>query len=540
MSSLKSRLFDKWGKPIMASPDLRKKAFGLFPSIYEAPNAGRFRPRYYTEQDAEIGINQYNRSLLLRFSREMTSQQPWIAAGVRLLSLFSVGDQYKPNYCGVNSGWGKEATAWLLEWYKNPCSRGPNMDFQALITNLSETVDVDGDILLLFGEDKSGPKIQLVPSHRIRSLGSNPFSPAVDVKPIQGPTANTVVSDGVVYNMEGAPIGYSIQNRENMVNSTFSNSNGNITFVSSKNARLVYQVRFPDRGRGLPTISSGILQALSVQECESYLIEKLKIQSMYATVEAVPEGEGPLEEEEAYRRAANTMNELNGLSPIAQPWMNASKGLRVVNSPAIKYVAASPGVEIKFPAASITDKETADQITRLETHVLSCLGVPHALLFSPDDVAGKMNNSIIDVFNASIKKRQQLLDFHGKFILGWAVSKAIKNKELPPNDEEILTNCFEFTHPHKFTLDDNKNRKSDLDEYMAGTRSLNEIAKRRNTTSTKILEDIQAETTEFLKGAQKIAKDTGMDINIVLEALRENLKQKQASPSGDSPGKEEK
>src|ERR1035441_10516986 len=540
MSSLKSRLFDKWGTPIMASPDLSKKAFGLFPSIYEYPNAGRFRMRTYTEQDNEVGINQYNRSLLLRFSREMVSQQPWIAAGVRLLSLFSVGDQYKPNYCGVNSGWGKEATAWLTEWYKNPCSRGPNMDFQALITNLSETVDVDGDILLLFGEDKSGPKIQLVPSHRIRSLGSNPFSPAVDVKPLAGPIPNTVVSDGVIYSMEGAPIGYSIQNRENMVNSSFSNSNGNTTFVSSKNARLVYQVRFPDRGRGIPTISSGILQALSVQECESYLIEKLKIQSMYATVEQVPEGEGPLEEEEAYRRAANTMNELNGLSPVAQPWMNASKGLRVVSSPAIKYVSAAPGVDIKFPAASITDKETADQITRLETHVLSCLGVPHALLFSPDDVAGKMNESVIKIFNSSINKRQQLLDFHGKFILGWALSKAIKNKELPPNDEEILTNCFEFTHPHKFTLDDNNNRKTDLDEYKAGTRSLHEIAKRRNTTAEAILDDTHNEATYLLKGAQKVAKDTGIDISIVLEVIRENLKQKQAGPGGSpSPKKEE-
>src|ERR1039458_8800829 len=83
MSSLKSRLFDKWGKPIMANNPLNKQMFGMMPSIYEAPNAGRFRPRYYTEQDTEIGINQYNRSLLLRFSREMVSQQPWIYAGVR-------------------------------------------------------------------------------------------------------------------------------------------------------------------------------------------------------------------------------------------------------------------------------------------------------------------------------------------------------------------------------------------------------------------------------------------------------------------------
>ena len=114
MSSLKSRLFDKFGKPIMENdPNLNKKMFGQFGSIYEYPNAGKFHMRVYTEQDSETGVNQYNRSLLLRWSREMSAQMPWIYAGVRLLSLFAVGDQYLPAYCGSNSAWGKEAVSWL-------------------------------------------------------------------------------------------------------------------------------------------------------------------------------------------------------------------------------------------------------------------------------------------------------------------------------------------------------------------------------------------------------------------------------------------
>ena len=532
MSKLSARFMDKYGTPIYnnrSSNPLSKKAFSLYGSVYEYPNAGRYRPRMYTSQDTELGVNQYSRDLLLRWSREMVSQQPWIDAGVRTLSLFAVGCEYNPIYTGDNSEWGNQAISWLKEqFYPNCCSRGPNYDFQTVVTLLSEKMDVDGDILILFGEKNGQPMFQLVPAHRIRSYGSSPFDPVTNDGPIPGPTPNTVVSDGVVYNMEGYPIGYSVQNRDNMVNSSFSNSNGDNTYVSSKNARLIYVPRFPDRGRGIPTISSGILQAMSVEEIESYLVEKLKIQSMYAAIEHLPEGEGPYEEEQAYQRAASSINAnlLQGFNVGTQPQDNASQGLRVVNSPSIKYVSAAPGVDIKFPAASITEKETSEFITRLETHVLSTLGVPHALLFSQDNISGKMNSSVVDMFNSSITKRQQLLDIHSKFIVGWALAKAVKNKELPPNDEEILTNCFSFTHPKKFTLEDNKNRQSDLNEFEAGTMSLTEVASKRNTTAEIIMDDIEKETTSFLNRAQRIAKATNMDISIVLQTMRADLKQK--------------
>ena len=520
----KSGILDKHGRPIASSNQLVKQAFGMFGSIYEPPNAGRFRPRYYTTQDSEVGVNQYSRDLLLRWSREMAAQQPWIWAGVKTLSLFSVGDQYKPRYVGSNSEWGKEAEAWLIEqFYPNCCVRGPNYDFQTIITLLCENVDVDGDVLLVFGEDDGQPKIQLVPAHRIRTIGTAPFafSPN-DANPTVGPYPDTTVSDGVVYDMKGKPVAYAVQNIKNMVNTAFSDSNGKNVYVSTRNSRLVYQPRFPDRGRGLPTISSGILQAMSVEEIEAYMTEKLKIQSMYAVVEKTPEGEGPLEEEEAYRRAANSVSNLEGFSLASQPWENASQGLRVVNNPAIKYVSCAGG-DIKFPAASVSDKESSNFISRLEAHVLSCLGVPHALLFSPDDVSGKMNTSVVEIFNGAIHKRQQLLDEHGKFIIGWALSKAMRNGDLPPNDEEIMTNCFDLTHPQPFSIDDPKVRSADLSDYAAGVKSLDDIAKRSNTTAEKIMAQREKEAHQFFQMAKRISEKEGIDLNIVIQSLRNPL-----------------
>ena len=523
---MNNKFIDKYGQRIGVSSSPKKFSFGLMPSIYEPPNAGRFRSRYYIEQDSETGINQYNRTLLLRFSREMTSQMPFIYSGIKCLSTFAVGAEYKPRYIGNNDVFGKEAISWLKEIYYPNCSlRGPNQDFQSVITLLGETVDVDGDILVVF--NKNG-KFQLIPSHRIRSLGSSPFDPATNTNPIPGPVAGTVVSDGVVYKEKTAePIGYIVQNAQNLVNSSFNLSGQySSTFISSKNSRLVYMPRFPDRGRGIPTISSGILQAMSLEEVEAYLVEKLKIQSMYATVEHTPEGEGPLEEEEAYKRAATFEQQLGGLGPITQPWMNASKGLRVVNNPSIKYVSASPGVDIKFPAASITEKETSDFITRLEQHVLMTLGVPHVLIFSPEDVSGKMNNSQIEIFNGAILKRQQMLDNIGSLIIGQALAKAIEDKELPSNENEILTNCFEFSHPTPFSVDDIKVRQTDLSDYEAGTKTLEYLTRRDNTTPEKLIEQREKESILFFESAQRIATKTNVDVNVVIQSLRNELKQK--------------
>ena len=55
---MNKELVDKYGKPLaIASPNVKKKAYGLFGNIFEAPNASRFRPRYYVNQDTEISTN---------------------------------------------------------------------------------------------------------------------------------------------------------------------------------------------------------------------------------------------------------------------------------------------------------------------------------------------------------------------------------------------------------------------------------------------------------------------------------------------------
>lgn len=493
-----------------------KNAFGLYGNLYQFPNYGRYRPRYYVQQDTEQGLDSLSRELLVRWSREMTSQVGWIEAAVRVMAQFTVGEAYLPEYVGnKNPAWGKVATDWLLEeFYPNCCVRGRAFDFQTVMFLESQLIDIDGDFLCLYGRaSTSFPKFQIIPTHRIRSYSMNDVSYSPENQP--SPIPGTIMSDGVLYTPEGQPLGYQIFNPKNLVNTVSQTAENMI--VSAKNAMLIYDPRYFDKGRGRPSIGSAILQALSLQEIETYLMEKVKIESCVGLIEKTPSGEGPLE----LQQTLAALNAQAGANGIFSPSPNVH-GVEIVDGPTMRYVKATGG-EIQTLASSTPADQTSNYIDRLEKHILATIGVPHQLLFSPTEIAGRISDGVGEIFNRAVSRRQKILDGHGKFIISWALANAMEQGLIPPNYDENLYKAFELTHPPVFSLNQGYDAKADLEAYKAGTISLNDIAKKNDTTATAILEQRENETFEFISRAQRIAQKTGVDLRIVMSTMRESL-----------------
>ena len=511
---------------VSATPD--KKAWALYGNIYQFPNYGRYRPRYYVEQDSNQGLDALSRTLLLRWSREMVSQQGWIEAAIRILAQFAVGDAYLPEYVGKNEVWGKEASDWLLqEFYPNCCTRGKAFDFQTVMFLESQMMDIDGDLLCVYGKSNTGfPKFQIIPSHRIRSYSLNEmnYNPT---QPEKGPIEGTVLSDGVLYNLQGTPLGYQIVNYNNLVNSLAQTPE--TAMISVKDSMLIYDARFFDKGRGRPAIGSAILQALSLQEIETYLMEKIKIESCVGLVEKTPSGEGPLELQQTLA-ALNASANANG---IFSPSPNVH-GCEIVDGPTMRYVKASGG-EIQTLSSTTPADQTSKYIDRLQQAVLSTLGLPSVLLLNPGDISGRISDGVGEIFNRSVKRRQKILDGHGKFIISWAIANAMKAGYISPNYDENIYNSFQLTHPAPFSLNKGYDDKADLEAYKAGTKSLNEIAKKRNTTAKSIMQELEQETLDYIQRAQRVSQTTGVDLNTVMQAMRENMAGKTVPPqqSGD-------
>lgn len=521
MNRLKSSavLYNSFGNPLTPVEKIRsglidKKALGLFPNIYQYPEVGNFRPRFYTLSDTEQGLDTLSRELLVRWSREMFGQLPFVSTAANLKATFSVGNAYLPEYKGSNSAWGERAAEWLVNnWYADCCTRGYAYDFRTALHLLSFLLDQDGDILMVFTKDEvNRPRFQIIASHRVRCQNEGQ-------RIEEGRFKGCVIHDGVIYTPAGKTMGFHVVNPPDIANLVdYLSLSTSAKMLSTREARLIYDPKFFDKGRGIPAISPAILHAISIQELYSYIQERVKIESCVGLVEKTVSGEGPFE----YANVLDALNQQN--LQMGQSISPTTHGVQVVQGPSIRYVKADPGCDIKSLSSNTPGQETSDFLIKLETQIIGCMGVPHQLIYSPGSISGRIVSGIGEVFRAKITERQQLLDKYAKLLCGWALANAMENGELAENYDENLFRAFTFTHPQKFTFDEGYERKADLEDLAAGVKSLNDITSRYGRTANEVLAEREKESLEFFQSCKRVSEQTGIDINIVIQQMNEGLK----------------
>jgi len=508
-------LYDRTGKPVSPANKLKnnlpgKKALGLYGNLWAYPNWGRFRPRYYAGGDAAQGLDSLSREYLVRWSREMAAQLPFIKAAVRILADFSVGNAYKPQYIGKNTEWWKYAEEWLLnDWYPNCNVRGPHYDFQTSLKLESQLLDIDGDFLLVYGTENGFPKYQIIQNNRLRCQDR-------DNSPItEGPMAGTIISDGVYYTPQGKAVAYHINNAKNLVNTMVSQSEDVI--FSAKDAHLCLDPEFIEKLRGVPSIGAGILQAVSLQEIDAYLMERIKIESTVALIQKTPSGEAPVE-------LQNTLEQLQELTGAPTSGLNNitpnTHAIEIRQGGEMKYIHAEGG-DLKSLASSTPGNETSGYIERLETQILATIGIPHTLVFSTDRVSGRVTSAVAEIFRAAIKRRQSILDKTAKFRVSWALSVAMEEGLIPYNEDENMSNIINFTKPSEFSLDARYDNDIISDNYQNGFSSLNDATiKLHNKTAEQVLDAQTDEQIMFYTRAKKVADKTGVDLPTVIAGWR--------------------
>lgn len=512
--------YDQYGTPITGAQKLAKtnnkpiktKAMGLFGNIWNYNNAGKYQNRYYTLSDTEQGLDSLSRENLVRWSREMKAQSPLIAAAHRVMANFVVGSAYKPEYTGNNASKGKIYTDYLVqEVFPNFCTRG--FDLNSAMKVLVDSILTDGDILSINGRNEFGAtKFQYIPSHRIRSNGTNFNAP--QTLSYSNAVPNTVIADGVVQQLNGRVVGYNVVDYNNLVDRT-SGPQLVDKFISVNSSQLLFLPRYMDKQRGNPACAAGILQILSIQELDQYLMDKIKIESMVGLIEKNSNGEAPDE-------FANTLAALERQQgQNGQAMSPNTHAISIVQGPEIRYVR-SDGGDIKTLASSTPGDQTANYMTRLETQVLACMGIPYQLIFG--GVTGKISLAMEQTFNASIDELQLMLDKHVKFIISYSLASAIKDGLIPPSDDERLDQIFELTHPEDFSLNVQYERSADLNDVAAGVKTYGDICKKSGRTYAQLLDEQKKEQVAFYNMANEIATETNTDKSIVIQGLRDGIK----------------
>jgi hypothetical protein len=186
----------------------------------------------------------------------------------------------------------------------------------------------------------------------------------------------------------------------------------------------------------------------------------------------------------------------------------------------IRYVHAEGG-DIKTLSSNSPSNETADFMARLETQILSTIGVPHQLIYSTDKTSGRITSGVAEMFRAAIKRRQRIMDKRAGFCIAWALAKAMDAGFISQNDEDNLIKVIEFTHPKQFSLDAKYDNAICLDNLNAGVSSMNDATTfLYNKTSTQLLDEQKNEQIAFYTRAKEVAATTGIDINTVIQGWR--------------------
>jgi hypothetical protein len=529
MGKFKAQIVNGQGKAVTSpvdvrlnysAPNLQKSAAALFGNIYGYGNAGKYRNRFYSLDDNSIGIDTYSRQLLVRWCRELTAQLPIIRAAITTLSDYAVGNSYLPEYViAGKEERGKRITDWLVsKYYPRCCTRGVAFDFVKCKKLELETLYTDGDLVKIYGQDSMGfPMVQYIPTNRIQSSKDNyPIT--------EGDYKGCIISDGVVYTKQGQAVAYIVSNSQNLVNTMLEQSS-EVIFPVGK-ADLFFDADFFDKNRGLPKVGYSVLQAMSVQELDSYLMDKLKIESLVGLIEATPTGEAPQE----------LQSTLNALIAGGTPAGNALQlspqdhALEIKQGVDIRYVKANGGT-ITSLASNTPSDQMGNYMTRLEQQILSTMGVPHQILFSLQQAGGRITSAPANNFRKTIERTQGLLDKDARKEVAIAVAKALKNgliigKNGQPLDfdpEENLLEAFKFSHPDKFSLDQKYDNDIILSNLEAGVIPYNDACKQiANKTSEQVFKEQADDQIKFYTEAARVSKVTGRDIEKVIAEMRKS------------------
>jgi len=498
VNGLKQRI-ENWN----IAQQVKKQELGLLPNIWSSNNVGMYRQRFYALQGNETGLDQMSREQIVRLSRELFFQLPGIGVASEMKAQYVVGNHWKFEYKGKNEAWGKVAEHWVNEqWFNNCTTKGFAYPFSTMLKVLSRTLDMDGDSLMLFTRDKYNfPLLQFIGSHRVGSTNTNYPSRDNSLLEVNGKKYQCL--DGVVYDEIGKPIYWNIKRDDAQITTWQQDpkTEQKDTLVSVNNAQLVMDPLVFDKGRGLPSLYSCVLFGLQIEDLHAFLMDIAKIEATIAMVVKNDLGQAPQEYENLLNQIQSAGN-LNSALPAVAPTVH---GLSIIKQPTINYAKADGG-ELQSFKSDRPSEQIQNYIRDIETKLLSAIGIPHQIIYSPETISGRAVNAVTQMVRQTVSHRQNLLRRYAKLAVSYALSVAMEEGMIPKNYDEDIDSIIHFTKPPEFTLDINQDNSTNLDLYKVGLISGEQYCARNDTNFKQICQKREKEINELLSYVENTKK----------------------------------
>jgi hypothetical protein len=160
---------------------------------------------------------------------------------------------------------------------------------------------------------------------------------------------------------------------------------------------------------------------------------------------------------------------------------------------------------------------------RLARKALLGIGWPYSLCWKPDGQNGTQERAEIEKARTTILDRQELRRPMANRIVGYAVSKAIKEGILPEyrGSDPAGFLQWDFTLPPKFSIDLGRDGAARREDYKLGFKNLSEVIAEQGEVIEQHMDARERETLDLLTRARRVADQAGVDFGIALNLIQQ-------------------
>lgn len=481
-------LYDANGLPVSSTQ---------FRYLDAAQENGSRPPMVTKSEGIRRAINTLDWRTVVSVSRNLYANMGVPRGAIRQKADFAVGDAWQPVHCGAKDAktkeWAKIAVEWLLGQFYPMCEvRGGAFDFVSTLNVDSISIDRDGGFGILLTESADGfPQTQRIPIHRFGARWDMQES-IVE----KGDFKGMRIHQGIIYSPAGRPIGGRIY--EDPVNYT---TPAAYEDISESNLIHVYEPDFYDMGHGMPAFIHALNDLRDCKQSKEWEQHAMLLASQI----------GLVEKNEAGSIDTSDLSYVNAQPDSTLPAVHTeifdSGGVQV------RYMKANSGAGLDQFVSSKPGEDWERFNDRLIRGALVGIGWPSSFLWKADGTGVDSREDILQCRQA-VSKRQRVLKPAAKRIIGYAVSKAIKRKDIPPYPGDDLGGMlrWDFQMPARMTVDDGREAKQRLENLKMGVTTEDDIAAENGRTGEQVRDRREYELDDLLTRAKRVADKHGIPL----------------------------
>ncbi len=361
---------------------------------------------------------------------------------------YVIGDSWEPRFDGQNREWGKEAEAYLDQWFQGCNLRGEPFDWKTSLYVDALSIDRDGDSAMILAVVDGEAKIQFVGANQIAqrggcSVGKDGFG-LVNI----GRFAGLRIYNGVIFGKFGNVVGYNI----------LGDRPEDDRQLGVESCQLLYEPEWSDQGRGIPKMATSLLSWMDYEDIHHFLKKQVKMDSAQGLLHYNESGEAQTESDFILGRGEQTNSDVK----VEQIFGNE-----------ILYFKADTGSKLE-PFRSDRPSPNVDAFTmRLVRGCLQSMGWFFEL-YDPSKIGGASTRLIQDMARSSIRSKQRLVQKRAKRAVAHALGHAMASGLIPKNDSADWLN-WSFTLPSRITVDAHYDDETSMNRIKLGAGTYEEF-----------------------------------------------------------------